>query len=86
MTLWIVLQVEGTGHQMYQVRELAVTYLVNWWEPPVIGGDPPIFFFFFFFFFGYAIANRAATDAPGGNACAIQLVMSGGFIRTLNEV
>ena len=39
--LWIVLQVEGTGHQSYQVRELAVTYLVNRWEPPAIGGDPP---------------------------------------------
>ena len=39
-TLWIVPQVKGTGHQMYQVRELAVTYLVNRWEPPAIGGDP----------------------------------------------
>ena len=40
-SLWIVAQVEGTGHQMYQVSETAVTYWVNRWEPPAIGGDPP---------------------------------------------
>ena len=33
-------QVEGTGHQSYQVREPAVTYCANRWEPPAIGGDP----------------------------------------------
>ena len=40
-SLWIVAQVEGTGHQTYQVSETAVTYWVNRWEPPAIGGDPP---------------------------------------------
>ena len=40
-TLWIVVQVEGTGHQSYQVREPTVTYWVNRWEPPAIGDDPP---------------------------------------------
>ena len=39
--LWIVAQVEGTGHQTYQVRDTVVTYWVNRWEPPAIGGDPP---------------------------------------------
>ena len=40
-TLWIVAQVKGTGHQMYQVRDTVVTYWVNRWEPPAIGGNPP---------------------------------------------
>ena len=31
--LWIVAQVKGTGHQSYQVREPAVTYWVNRWDP-----------------------------------------------------
>ena len=35
------MQVEGTGHQTYQARDMAVTYWVNRWEPPAIGGDPP---------------------------------------------
>ena len=39
-TLWIVVQVEGTG-QSYQVREPVVTYWVKRWEPPTIGGNPP---------------------------------------------
>ena len=40
-SLWIVAQVKGTGHQMYQVRDTVVTYWVNRWEPPAIGDDPP---------------------------------------------
>ena len=40
-TLWIVAQVEGTGHQTYQARDTVVTYWVNRWEPPAIGGNPP---------------------------------------------
>ena len=31
----------GTGHQLYQVRDHAVTYWVSRWEPPAMGGDPP---------------------------------------------
>ena len=39
--LWIVAQVQGTGHQLYQLRDHAVTYWVSRWEPPAMGGDPP---------------------------------------------
>ena len=41
VTLWIVAQVQGTGHQLYQVRDHAVTYWESRWEPPAMGGDPP---------------------------------------------
>ena len=40
-SLWIVAQVQATGHQLYQVRDHAVTYWVSRWEPPAMGGDPP---------------------------------------------
>ncbi len=32
-TLWIVAQVKGPGHQLSWVREPALTYLVDRWEP-----------------------------------------------------
>ena len=42
--------------------------------------------FFFFFFFVTPVPTVLLQRAPGKTGCAIQLVMSGGFIRTLTEV